>query len=98
MDVVRTVVFVLIWTFVVLLIYMVGNTVLFGYVSPIMDSAAASAGYHTIYTAQNTNIAKTSFNVACFILILTPYAYLFVRLLLRREPTSPAYNPGGAGF
>jgi hypothetical protein len=98
MDVVRTVVFVLVWTFVTLLVYMIGNTVLFGYVSPVMDDAAASAGYSTFYTPQNTNIAKTSFNVACFILILTPYAYLFVRLLFKREPTSPTYNPGGGGF
>ncbi len=109
MDNMKVIIVTLIWTFTILVIYMIANTMLFGYIDPTMravaynardnDSAAAPGGFvnYDRYVAR-TSILKTSFDISCFILILIPYAYLFVRLLLRKEQTAapPVIYPGGA--
>jgi hypothetical protein len=97
MDNFRTAVFVLIWTFSIGLVYMTGNTMMNGYFVPIMNKMALNSSMiqdKAAYTLQ-ANTLTTAFNVACLILVLAPYAYFFVRLLLKKEQTSQPYYGGG---
>lgn len=66
------------------------NTTVFGYVIPQFDSIAATSNYvnYAEYAAR-TDPVKAAFNIALFILAIIPVVYLFIRLWLRREPTSP---------
>jgi len=102
MDTFKVIVLTLAWTFIVGLTYMAVNTMIFGYVYPTLNETA-----HATTLVDNdrwdarTNVIVSGFNIACFILVLVPYAYLFVRLLLKREQTAPpAYGgyPGGGGW
>lgn len=104
MDNFKMIIVTLTWTFSVLLVYMVANTMIFGYVSPQMTSIAYQSrnnltGGFVNYDRFTSNafVIKSSFNIACFILLLIPYAYLFVRLLLKKEQTTePLYYPPGS--
>ena len=109
MDTMRVAIFCLVWSFLILLVYMIMNTVVFGIFVPEMDKAAYAArnnetgGYvdYDNYVVR-TNVIKNSLHISLFIIALIPYAYLFVRLLLKKEfQTQPAgyspYGPGG-GF
>lgn len=99
MDAFKTAIMVLAWTFLIGIIYMTVNVMVYGYVDPILTDAANQSDYvdYDRYV-ERTNIIKSGFDIACFILILIPYAYLFVRLLLKREKTSPpAYMPPSGG-
>jgi len=108
MDTFQTVVIVLVWTFAVILVYSIANTMIFGYVDPTMQDMAYSSrdnitGGFVNYEnyVDRTNMIKAGFNIACFILLLIPYAYLFVRLLLKKEQTVqpvPYYAPQGGGW
>ncbi|MCX6817735.1 MAG: hypothetical protein NTU57_02665 [Candidatus Aenigmarchaeota archaeon] len=96
MDNFRTAIFLLAWTFTIGLIYMVVNTMMGGYFIPIMNDIANDSSLvqdKAAYSLQ-TGTATTAFNVACLILVLSPYAYFFVKLLLKKESTSQPYQPG----
>lgn len=107
MDTYKTGVGVLVWTFMVILMYSIGNTMIFGYVEPVMDDIAnvsndsQPGGFvNTDRYEAGKNVFLSAFNIACFILLLIPYAYLFVRLLLKKEATTTPYGgpqPGGWG-
>lgn len=105
MDNFKMIVVTLVWTFTVLLTYMITNTMVFGYITPTMTDIAyqsrdnVTGGFvdYEGYISKAVMI-KSGFNIACFILVLIPYAYLFVRLLLKKEQTTaPIYYPGGGG-
>jgi len=106
MDTFKTAVIVLIWTFSVILIYTIANTMIFGYVDPTMQDIAYQSrdnitGGFVNYEQYQDRAAmiKAGFNIACFILLLIPYAYLFVRLLLKKEQTTqPYYMPAGGSW
>lgn len=106
MDTFKTVVLLMVWTFAVILIYQIANTMIFGYVDPTMQDIAyqsrdnITGGFvnYENYVAR-TGMIKSGFNIACFILLLVPYAYLFVRLLLKKEQTvQPYYSPQPGGW
>lgn len=100
MDTFKVALVVLVWTFSVLVIYMIANVMVFEYIAPTFDDIANNTSFvdQSRY-ATVSNIIKTSFNTACFILLLIPYAYLFVRAILKKEQTAqPAYVPAGGGF
>ena len=105
MDTAKTGLFCLVWTFVVLMIYMIVNTMLFGYVIPVFDDMAydsrdnITGGFVNYERYQSRSfVVEVSFNVAMFILVLVPYAYLFVRYLFKREPTTQPVYPGGGSW
>lgn len=106
MDNFKMIIATLVWTFTVGLTYMIANTMVFGYISPTMQDIAYTSrnnltGGFVDYPRYitNTNLIKNGFNIACFILVLIPYAYLFVRLLLKKEQTAtPAYYGYGGGW
>ena len=107
MDSFKTIVFTLVWTFSLLIIYMIANTMVFGHVDPMMRDLAyqsrdnitgGTVNYET-YTSQ-IDVLNIYFNITMMIMIAIPYIYLFVRLMLKREQTAaapPGYYPG-AGF
>lgn len=105
MDTFKVGVMTLAWTFIVIVMYMIANTMLFGHVTPIMDDIAnqsrtENGGFvdYDNYVARTTMI-KNGVNIAFFILLLIPYAYIFVRLLLKKEQTTtPYYNPMGGSW
>lgn len=105
MDTVKIGVGVLAWTFMVILMYSIGNTMIFGYVEPVMDdianvsNASQPGGFvNTDNYELRKNMFLSGFNIACFILLLIPYAYLFVRLLLKKEQQVTTYGPTGGGW
>ena len=106
MDIYKVAVITLAWTFIVILMYMIGNTLIFGYVDPTMEDIAyqsrdnITGGFvnYENYIAR-TNMIKAGFNIAMLIMLLIPYAYIFVRLLLKKEQTTtPYYAPQGGGW
>lgn len=97
MTAVKTAVYVLAWEFMVIMVFLILNTFLFGYAVPIFDDIAnqsMSAEGFAAYESRSTPI-KAGMLVAFFIMVLTPFAYLFVRLLLKREQTAPPYYQPG---
>jgi hypothetical protein len=105
MDNSKIIIVTLVWTFSIGLIYMIANTMIFGYVDPAMKSIAYSSrdnltGGYVNYEryVERTNVIKASFTIGCFILVLIPYAYLFVRLLLKKEQTAVQIVYGGGGW
>lgn len=97
MDTMKVGIFCLVWSFVILLIFMIVNTLVFGIVDPTLNDIANQSSYvdYARYEAR-TNVIKSGFNIALFIFALIPYAYLFVRMLLKKEQQAqPAYIPGG---
>lgn len=102
-DVFKIAVMTLAWTFIVGVMYMSVNVLVFGFVDPIMNQTVENASFETPEMKarwnERTTVIKSAFNIACFILVLIPYAYLFVRLLLKKEKTSqPVYVPQGGGW
>lgn len=107
-GVVKTAVYVLVWEFTVLLVLMIFNTMVFGYMVPVFDGIAASESMidNARYQA-NTVPIKVGLQIAFFIFAAIPFIYLFVRMLLRREQTAPpqygyppqySYPPRDAGL
>lgn len=94
MTVVRTIIFVFVWIFVVSILFVAFNTIFVGQIIPIFNDIANETSYvnyenYTARESQFTNIFYTTF----FILYATPFLFLIVRLLFRREPTT-----GQGGF
>ncbi len=96
---VNTIIGVLVWEFVTAIMLMLSNTIVMGYVAPIMNGIAGSyvLADGTTYAQQVAPITN-GFIIALYIFAAIPFIYLFVRLLLKREqtaPPSPYYAPGG---
>lgn len=89
-GVLKTVVYVLAWEFMVVLGILIVNTTVFGYIIPQFDTIAASSSFvnYSEYAAR-TDPVKAAFNIALFILAVVPIVYLFIRLWLKREQTAP---------
>lgn len=95
----RVVIGVLVWEFVSILMLMMGNTIVNGYVAPVMYDIADNSTLvnGTLYRQQITPVVS-AFNITLYIFMALPFIYLFVRMLLKKEQTAPpAYYPGG-GF
>ena len=89
--------FVLVWEFSCILMLMISNTVVNGYVAPIMKNAANSSTLvnGTLYNAQ-IHPVEVGFNIALYIFMALPLIYLLVRMVLKREQVTPQYYPGGS--
>ena len=105
-DTFKTPLFFILWVFMVFLVYVIGNTILGGYFVPIMNGVANSAnntmtapGLTSTDYINKGNVLMLYFQAGCFILLLIPFLYLFVRMLMKREPanTQPSYNPYSGG-
>lgn len=88
----RDVIFVFIWVMAVLIIYILLNTVFGEYIFPTFDDIAnqskiESGGFmnYTRYQARS-NMIKSVFDYVFAIMIILPFAYLFIKYLLKREP------------
>jgi hypothetical protein len=82
------------------MIYMILNTMIFGIITPELDDIANETSFVDYDRWQSrTAVIKTGFNIALFIFALIPYAYLFTRLLLKKEQQAqPAYYSPGGGW
>lgn len=98
-DMVNTVIGILIWEFVTAILLIMSNTIVGGYVAPIMkDIANNTPGVDGAAYAQQVTPIENGFVIALYIIAALPFIYLFVRMLLKREqtsPPSPYYIPGG---
>jgi len=95
----RVVIGVLVWEFVCVLMLMISNTIVNGYVAPTMYSVVDNSSIvnGTLYRQQIRPVVS-AFNIALYIFVALPLLYLFVRMLLKKEQTAPpAYYPQG-GF
>lgn len=90
---------VLVWEFTCVLMLMMANTVVNGYVAPIMKNAANSTTLMngTLYNQQIYPV-EAGFNIALYIFMALPLIYLIVRMLLKKEQTSPQTVYSGGGF
>lgn len=106
-GVIKVAVFVIIWEFIVATCFVIANVTIYEYVEPTFDEVANNTDFidYDRYEARKTPVLM-GFNIALFLLAILPFIYLFVRLLLKREQTSPApyqypqtfqVNPGGSG-
>jgi len=95
----RVVIGVLVWEFTCVLLLMISNTVVNGYIAPVMYSVADNSTMvnGTLYRQQISPVVS-AFNISLYIFLVLPFIYLFVRMLLKKEQTAPPqYYPGG-GF
>jgi ABC-type methionine transport system permease subunit len=98
-DMVDTIIGVLVWEFVTAIMLMTSNTIVSGYVVPLMHGI--TTGYvladGTTY-AQLAAPIENAFVIALYIFAAIPFIYLLVRLLIKREqtaPPAPYYGQGG---
>jgi hypothetical protein len=95
----KVVIGVLVWEFTSIIMLMISNTIVNGYIAPTMyDITNASTLVNGTLYRQQISPVVSAFNIAMYIFMVLPLIYLFVRMLLKKEQTSPpAYYPGG-GF
>lgn len=105
MEVFKVIALTVVWVFIVIVNYMIGNLTIFGVVEPTMREIAFNScdnetgGYIKCdrYLA-TTHIFTSAFNVSCAILLSIPFVYLFVRLLFKKESQTqpqPSIYQGG---
>ena len=97
-------VFIFVSIFVVLLTFMIVNTIMGETVLPLLNETGSgmsfvvnnSAGFNlTAFETQSTN-AQNAFWAALFIILMIPFVFLMVRLL-RKEPEAVEVV-GGVGY
>jgi hypothetical protein len=101
MRVINVAVYGIVWIFIVFVMFQVGNYIIFQHVKPIMlNLANSTALVNYDRYVERVNVIVAAYNIAMFILLITPFIYIFVRLLLKKEPSQQPiyYNGMGGGF
>ena len=83
----RTIILVFVWEFVVLLSFVIFNTMLIGEIVPLFDGVANDIPNFDIdrYDSHANQLVSV-FYVVFFIMIVLPIVYLAMWLFFRREP------------
>lgn len=85
--------------FVVIICFIMLNTVMSTYVFPVFDEVKNSTTFmneslNTFNYDQQAEFFQTIFFTALYIVIIIPFLYIFVRIL-KREPEPQPYGYGG---
>lgn len=85
---------VFVWIFIALLLSSIFYTIVGGYIQPTFNDMAHNTTFvnETRYEATE-NVAMNTLAVVLAICIITPFAYILVRLFLKKEP-----DPYSRGF
>jgi len=90
---IATPIMIFVWIFIVIILAMVFNTAIMGFVKPVFSDAAHNLTFvnETRYEAKESMIVNV-FYIVIAITVITPFAYILVRLFFKKEPE--AYNRG----
>ena len=92
----RTIIFAFVMIFIALLLFMIFNTVMGEYFFPTFTNISSDMPNSGIY-ADQANILRNYFYLALYLMIIIPFLYILVRLLLKREPETVYAGYGGYG-